>query len=203
MTTYSQAEVVDWLEELAAGQLDLYDDNMGLAQAAIVLLQGDQPAPEPLPEGNLSPHFTLAEMIYSETADANGLSNDPPAADVDALEALCNDTLEQIRTLCGDNPVVISSGYRSPAVNALVGGASNSAHLYGCAADFTIPAYGSVTEVCNLLQGHLHELEIDQLIKESGGGATWVHVGRAIPPSTEPRYECLTINDSGTFNGIV
>ena len=49
--------------------------------------------------------------------------------------------LERARKQFGNLPVVITSGYRPPAVNAQVGGASNSEHLYkpGCGAvDFYI-----------------------------------------------------------------
>jgi len=42
-------------------------------------------------------------------------------------------------------------------LNAAVGGAANSAHLYGCAADFTIPAFGSVLDVCKAIEPHLAE----------------------------------------------
>src|SRR5262249_25598518 len=83
-----------------------------------------------------------------------------------------------------------------------VGGASNSAHLYGCAADFTIPDFGDVQDICHALEAHLRELCIDQLIDESGTGARWVHVGRAIPPSTAPRCQCLTIANGATTTGL-
>jgi len=69
---------------------------------------------------------------------------------------------------------------------------ADSAHRYGCAADFTIPAYGSVDAICQALKPFLEDLEIDQLIDETGGGASWVHVGRAVPPA-EPRHEMLVI----------
>jgi len=146
----------------------------------------------------LSRHFTLDELIASDTAADQGIDNSPSWDDVVQLRELCQHTLEKVRMLCGRHPVLISSGYRCPQLNQAVGGASNSAHLYGCAADFTIPAFGSVDDICQLLQKHLVGLEIDQLINETGGGARWVHVGRAIPPSTEPRYECLNITNGQT-----
>lgn len=68
--------------------------------------------------------------------------------------------------------VLISSGYRSPDLNAAVGSAGSSAHLYGCAADFTIPGFGSVEDVCHAIKPHLAEFGIRQLIDESGGGAS-------------------------------
>jgi hypothetical protein len=87
-------------------------------------------------------------------------------------------------------------------LNEAIGGASNSAHLYGCAADFTIPGFGDVLDICRALKPHLRELGIDQLIDESASGASWVHVGRAIPPSTAPRYQCLTIANGATTTGF-
>ena len=49
--------------------------------------------------------------------------------------------LETIRTYFNDNQIIINSGYRDPAHNSSVGGVSNSQHLYGLAADFTIENY--------------------------------------------------------------
>jgi len=184
----TRQEVLDWLAEIEAGLIHLDDDNKGLAAAAIELIdlgteEGD------LPPGYLTEHFTLAEMIYSDTAKALGVKNYPNSTETENLTRLCG-VLEQIRTLCGDNPVTVSSGYRCPEVNAAVGGVSNSAHLYGLAADITIPEYGSPTQICDLVKPHLAELAIDQLIDESGGGARWVHVGLCAPPA-EPRCECF------------
>jgi hypothetical protein len=196
----SQQDVTDWLTDMSVGKMDLRLDNMALAEAALALIE-PAPAP-PLSDDQLSPHFTLSELVASSTAQAQGIDNTPDEAAIDQLSALANDTLEGIRAICGDNPVIVSSGYRSPALNAAVGGATNSAHLFGCAADFTIPGFGSVSDVCHALMPRLAELEIDQLIDESGGGARWVHVGRAIPPSTTPRGQAFTISNGQTINGI-
>jgi hypothetical protein len=155
-----------------------------------------------MPTIHLSPHFTLDELIASDTADAKGIDNSPDWDEVERLHQLAQHTLEKIRTLCGNHPVIVSSGFRCEQLNQAIGGASNSAHLYGCAADFTIPEFGSVDDICHALMDHLVDLEIDQLIDEAGGGARWVHVGRAIPPSTDPRYECLTIANGETISGI-
>jgi len=160
------------------------------------------PVPPPLPPENLSPHFTLQEMTYSATAIQQGINNTPGADQTAQLKMLCSHTLEGIRTLCGNNPVMISSGYRSPQLNAAIGGASNSAHMYGCAADFTIAGYGSPYDICLLLQKNLQPLRIDQLIYERPSGV-WVHVGIAIPPSTTPRHQVLTITPQGTYNGLI
>jgi zinc D-Ala-D-Ala carboxypeptidase len=156
-----------------------------------------EPMPPKLPPGYLTPHFTLAEFVRSDTATAEGIDNTPDANEVDELGETAL-LLEKVRAHCGHHPVLISSGYRCPDLNEAVGGADDSAHLYGCAADFTIPDFGDPLDVCLAIEPHLNEWGVDQLIYEM----TWVHIGRAIPPST-PRNQCLTINDAGTFNGIV
>jgi len=185
----SQSDMVKWLErQVVEGEM-----------AAAILKQLQPP---PLPEGQLSPHFSLAEMTYSATAIQQGINNTPNNDQVAKLKELCELTLEGIRTLCGDNPVNVSSGFRSQQLNAAIGGASNSAHMYGCAADFTIAGYGSPLQICQLVQKHMQALRVDQLIYERPSGV-WVHVGIAIPPSTTPRHQVLTITPSGTFNGLV
>jgi zinc D-Ala-D-Ala carboxypeptidase len=146
----------------------------------------------------LTPHFTLSEMIASDTAAMNGIDNSPSDDQIAALTQTC-ELLELVRALCDESPVMVSSGFRSSELNAAVGGASNSAHLYGCAADITIPAFGTPLEICRAIEPYVSEWGVDQLIYEQ----TWVHIGRVIPPSTEPRCQCLTINSAGTFNGIV
>jgi zinc D-Ala-D-Ala carboxypeptidase len=143
----------------------------------------------------LSPHFSLHELTYSDTALACGIENSPDAAALEELEQLALVTLEGIRTVLGDFPIVISSGYRCPALNSEIGGATNSAHLYGCAADFVCPDFGTPLEVCLAIEPHMAELQIDQLIDESG----WVHVGRA-SQGGEPRCECLTLTAGGGYS---
>jgi hypothetical protein len=139
----------------------------------------------------------LAEFITSDTAAMQGIDNTPGDAEVEEL-AQTAELMELVRALCDSNPVYITSGYRCPALNAAVGGATNSAHLYGCGVDFTIPDFGSPLEVCLAIEPYMNEWNIDQLIYEM----TWIHIGRAIPPST-PRCQCLTINNYGTQTGIV
>jgi len=147
----------------------------------------------------LSPNFTLEELLHSDTATAEGIINRPNWDILVQLVLLANNTLEGIRAICGNNPLLISSGFRNEDLNDAVGGAQNSAHLYGCAADFTCPAFGSPIDICEAVEPYLEELEIDQLIHENG---TWVHVGR-VGFGNVPRQECLTINSQGSFSGFV
>ena len=150
-----------------------------------------------MPTQQLSPHFTLQEFVYSQTASRMGLDNTPTTEAYVHLQRLAA-TMEKVRTICGSNPVTITSGYRSPAVNTACGGSETSAHMSGLAADFVIYGFGTPHEICLKLQSYLKELEIDQLIWEYGD---WVHLGLIAKP-TEPRYQCLTIDNSGTKTGF-
>jgi zinc D-Ala-D-Ala carboxypeptidase len=145
----------------------------------------------------LSPHFTLEEMTASQTAARLGLENVPPYYSTERANLRRTaETLELVRSALGDRPILISSGYRSPAVNAAVGGSSSSAHMIGLAVDFTCPGYGDPIDVCRALVPYLDVLEIDQLIHEYGA---WVHLGLAIDKA---RCMALTIDNSGTRHGF-
>lgn len=118
----------------------------------------------------LSDHFSLAELTVSATAARKGISNSPPPLVIDTL-ILTADRMEKVRALLGDHPIIVLSGYRSPAVNAAVGGSKSSAHMTGHAVDFICPRFGTPAQVAAHLAKHL--VGFDQLIEEFG---EWVHV---------------------------
>lgn len=136
---------------------------------------------------NLSPHFTLAEMTVSEVAARRGIPNEPTP---EALEALYRTAtgLEAVRAVLG-KPIIVTSGYRSPAVNRLVGGQPSSQHLRGEAADFICPAFGTPGEVVAALVKSA--VQYDQCILEFG---RWVHISFA--PAF--RRMALIIDANGT-----
>ena len=105
---------------------------------------------------NLSPHFTLEEFIESQTAARQSINNDPPSLLFPSLTATA-EGLEQVRTLLGDRPMRISSGYRSPTLNRAVGGSTNSQHVLGEAVDFTCPAFGTPRQIVAAI-GQRHTL---------------------------------------------
>lgn len=146
----------------------------------------------------LSPHFTLQEFTISTTASQCGIDNTPTPEALLNLEQLAM-TMEQVRDICGGNPVIITSGYRCPDLNTACGGASDSAHLYGLACDFVIPEYGEAINVCLAVEPYLKTLGIDQLIHEYND---WTHLAIAVPVEAA-RCECLTINNNGAFEGFV
>lgn len=89
-------------------------------------------------------NFKLSEFFVSSTADKNGIKNEPSpdsmATVVRNINLLVDNVLDPIRDkFCA--PVVITSGYRCPQVNKLVGGVNNSQHMSGCAADFHIKGF--------------------------------------------------------------
>jgi len=139
---------------------------------------------------NLSPHFTLEELTRSQIAARRGINNDPTPAILANLKRLAK-FLEQVRLLF-DEPINVSSGYRNEQVNELVGGAKNSQHLTGLAADFTIRGYTIDDIVRTIVDSNL---QYDQVIAEYGA---WVHI--SIPPidSLKPRLQALVIDKSGT-----
>ena len=132
----------------------------------------------------LSPHFRLRELVASHHRT---IDNTPSEAVVNCLVELCRRVLEPIRQAFG--PLVVSSGYRCEALNEAVGGSHDSAHLYGCAADF-MPADISVSVEQVVLWVHGGGLPYDQVIDERTPTAAWVHVGMA-RPEQQPRHEAL------------
>jgi zinc D-Ala-D-Ala carboxypeptidase len=115
---------------------------------------------------NLSPHFTLAEFVASETANARGISNSPNDAQIAAMKALCVNVLEPVRKHFG-KPVRITSGFRiwTPT----------SQHGKGEAADFEVTGVHNI-DVARWIRDNLR---FDQLILEAWNrhdpNAGWIH----------------------------
>lgn len=111
-------------------------------------------------------HFNLSEFFRSSTAAKNGIKNEPTiderATVVRNINLLVDNVLDPVRDKFGI-PVTITSGYRRPQVNRLVGGVDNSQHMSGCAADFRIKrgAYLTMRQVFFYIYD---TLEFDQLI---------------------------------------
>tara|TARA_R110000868_G_scaffold154180_3_gene380234 strand:- start:522 stop:989 length:468 start_codon:yes stop_codon:yes gene_type:complete len=84
-------------------------------------------------------NFSLHEMIKSETASRRDMDNTPHSDEVIAnLTVLCEQVLQPLRDAYGVG-IKVNSGYRSPDVNAAVGGSRTSDHCKGQAADIEIP----------------------------------------------------------------
>lgn len=132
----------------------------------------------------LSENFTLEEMLVSSTARKHGIDNKPDAAAKANMKLLCSKLLQPIRNAYG-KPIIISSGYRCPALNTKIGGSKTSQHMRGQAADINDcegckrggeARYKANAELFDFIYktgGY------DQLINEfpdSKGRPQWVHV---------------------------
>ena len=135
----------------------------------------------------MTPHFTLAELThtYHRTLD-----NTPDAVALANLNRLAL-FLEQVKTALGGRVVIISSGYRSKAVNDAVGSRDTSQHRLGCAADFRVPGMTPDAVVRAVIAS---KLDYDQIIRE----LTWTHISIPNTPKAKPRKMALIIDKAGT-----
>ena len=139
----------------------------------------------------LTPHFTLEELYASETADRHGIDNTPPEDIRDNLRLLAL-ALEEVRTLLGGKPIHVTSAYRSPEVNRLVGSKPTSDHVLGLAADFVCPSFGHPDYVVRAIMAS--PIPYKQVIREFD---RWTHF--AIPKKgEEAKKQALIIDRQGT-----
>lgn len=125
----------------------------------------------------LSEHLDLSEVIRSESAKRNGISNMPIEAHIANLKLLAENIFQPIRNnfRC---PIHISSAYRSIELNRIVKGSLTSQHCTGEAIDIDMD--GTANGVTNKMVFDYikNNLEFDQLIWEFGNddNPDWVHV---------------------------
>ena len=121
----------------------------------------------------LSANFSLSELTKSDTAVRKGIDNTPDATVTASLQALVDNILQPIRDKFGR--VKITSGYRSPELNASIGGSKTSHHCYGYAADFEVEGKDN-KELAEWIRDNL---QFTQLILEfytpGDPNSGWVH----------------------------
>ena len=123
----------------------------------------------------LSKNLMLAEVTRSETAKRKGISNMPTPEHIENFKLLAEKVFQPIREHFG-KPIIISSGYRSKALNTAIGGALSSQHCQGEAIDIDMDGTDITNaQVFNYIKDNL---EFDQLIWEFGTATNpdWVHV---------------------------
>jgi hypothetical protein len=140
---------------------------------------------------NVSPHFTLEELVVTDT----GLPNDPNEDQKNRLVHLANYILERVRVSVGC-PIHINSAFRSTEVNEAVHGSKTSAHLRGDAADW-VPMSNAIdlTDTYELICDD-PGLDYDQLIWEAhttprGGFTRWIHIGAPAAGMTARRQKLI------------
>lgn len=112
-------------------------------------------------------HFTLEELTHSDTAVRLRIDNQAPREAAERLAALVENVLDPLREIFG-KPITVTSGYRSKELNRRVGGATNSQHILGEAADIVSDDNRRLFDIIRT------RLPFDQLIWEKGG--RWIHV---------------------------
>ena len=139
----------------------------------------------------LSPHFTLGELTKTKYVTADG--NIPSRVVIENLKRICENWLEDLRysyntlyclqpgedyeTSKNVEPIIINSGYRSPTVNQLAGGATNSNHLTGCAVDIRCAGKEQMIRYASILLDIADgtKREFDEMLLEQHGSVCWLH----------------------------
>ncbi|MFJ8795425.1 D-Ala-D-Ala carboxypeptidase family metallohydrolase [Streptomyces sp. NPDC102462] len=130
-------------------------------------------------------HFEWSEF---QSKDGSGFSNGKVgAAQVKENVRRLMYKLEAVRKKAGNSAITINSGFRSVAHNASVGGASNSMHVYGVAADIVVTGHTTlqvyrIAETCGFsgLEAYTHSWQhVDSRVQypSYGSGSWWWESG--------------------------
>ncbi len=124
----------------------------------------------------LSKNLSLVEVMKSATAIKHGIANEPSSQHLTNLKAVATNIFQPCRDYFG-KPLAVTSGYRSPELNDLIGGSKRSQHSKGEALDLDAQVYGGFTNA-ELFHYIKDNLDFDQLIWEFGddNNPAWVHV---------------------------
>ena len=129
-------------------------------------------------------YFTLDELIHSDTADRLGIDNSPACDAIQCIDDLVANVLDRLRSEWG-RPIIVTSGYRCKELNAAVGGARNSQHLKGQAADIVSDDFEAFRR---FVRRWCKDNEFDQCIFEHksrrevdgrnvvSGDSEWIHI---------------------------
>ena len=138
----------------------------------------------------LTKHFTLQELTHSDIAQRNSLDNTPDKKIIPTLIRVA-ELLEDVRALF-NKPIIVNSGYRSVAVNALLGSKPTSQHCIGCAADIRISGLTPDQIVSKIVKS---DIQYDQVIREFD---SWVHISIPKDEGTIARKQALIIDKKGS-----
>ena len=121
--------------------------------------------------------FSIEELTQSVTAKRLGIDNTPSDDIKKNLTLFIEKVLDPIREDWG-GPIIVSSGYRCPELNARVGGAKTSGHQYGYCADLQVKGgMKKIRELANFIFEWMkdHKMKFDELLFEKSGNITWLH----------------------------
>ena len=137
---------------------------------------------------NLTEHFSLEELTYTDHREFDNTPNDAEKANLGRLAAF----LEQVKGLVGNKPIMVNSAFRSKQVNDAVGSKDSSQHRVGCAADIRVPGMTPDEVVRAVIAS---DLQFDQVIREFD---RWTHISVPNTPDMKPRRQALIIDKQST-----
>jgi hypothetical protein len=149
----------------------------------------------------LSQHLSLSEVIRSESAKRNGISNMPIPLHIENFKLLAEKVFEPVRLHFGV-PIHISSGYRSIELNKCIGGSLTSQHCTGEAIDIDMD--GSQSGVTNkMVFDYIKDnLVFDQLINEFD--YSWVHVSyESTGKQRKQVLDAIRVNGKTTYKNHI
>jgi len=122
----------------------------------------------------LSKNLSLNEVTRSDTATRLGISNEPTQQHLQNLKKIAKEIFQPVRDHFNE-PIYISSGYRSKALNKVLGGSKTSQHCKGQALDLDQDYRNTNVTNKQVFDFIRENLEFTQLINENN--YSWVHVG--------------------------
>ena len=140
----------------------------------------------------ITKHFSLQEIISSGTASRLGLDNTPNEEQIENLKALCENILEPLREYYESRPIMISSGYRSPALCEKLGSSKTSQHTQGQAVDFEIPGFDNKEVAAHIKNNFDFDQLISEYYEDGIPDSGWIHV--SFKKDGTNRKESLTKN---------
>lgn len=149
----------------------------------------------------LSQHLSLSEVIRSESAKRNGISNMPIPQHIENFKLLAEKVFEPVRLHFGC-PIHISSGYRSIELNKCIGGSLTSQHCSGEAIDIDMD--GTPHGVTNkMVFDYIKDnLVYDQIINEFD--YSWVHVSYAANGKNRKQaLDAIRLNGKTTYRNHI
>ena len=137
---------------------------------------------------NLTEHFTLEELTYTDHREFDNTPNDAEKANLQRLALF----LEEVKTVLEGRPIMVNSAFRCKQVNDAVGSKDTSQHRIGCAADLRIPGMTPDEVVKAVIASGLG---YDQIIREFD---RWTHISVPNKATDNPRRQALIIDKAGT-----
>lgn len=147
------------------------------------------------PREPISKYFTWGEVLFSQTASRKGIDNTPTPEVQEVLKVTAR-RMDEVRELLG-HPVHVNSWYRSPKLNAAVGGSGKSQHMKGEAVDWTCSGFGSPAECAEAVMAS--GIQFDQLLIEfPQSPSPWCHISF----TDNPRRVALITHDGRNYQKV-